>query len=282
MRIALTIAGSDSSGGAGIQADLKSFAAQGVFGASVLTALTAQNTLGVQSVHMVPPEFIAAQIDAVCADFNVHGTKTGMLASAEIVHTVALKVQEWDLGNLVVDPVMVAKSGSVLLAAEAIAALRAELLPLALIVTPNIPEAGVLCGRHLDAESEEDLKSATREIFQMGSRYVLLKGGHRAGDATDILFDGKNFETFNAPRIDTKHTHGTGCTLSAAIAALLAKGQPVPLAVENAKQYITAAIAQAPGLGKGNGPLQHFPEDTPLLLHEEKNNIDEQDNQDKI
>jgi hydroxymethylpyrimidine/phosphomethylpyrimidine kinase len=260
MRIALTIAGSDSSGGAGIQADLKSFAAQGVFGASVLTALTAQNTMGVQSVHEVPPEFIAAQIDAVCDDFNVHGTKTGMLASAEIVHTVAQKVQQWDLGNLVIDPVMVAKSGSVLLAAEAIHALRTELLPLALMVTPNISEAGVLCGRRLDAPTDDDLKNAAREIFQMGPRYVLIKGGHRDGDATDILFDGKNFEIFSAPRIETTHTHGTGCTLSAAIAALLAKGQSVPAAVGNAKKYITAAIAQAPGLGKGHGPLQHFPE----------------------
>ena len=259
MRIALTIAGSDSSGGAGIQADLKTFAAQGVFGASVLTALTAQNTMGVQSVHEVPPEFIAAQIDAVCADFQVHGAKTGMLASAEIVHTVALKVEQWDIGNLVVDPVMVAKSGSILLAAEAIHALRVELLPLGLIVTPNIPEAGVLCGRHLDAESDDDLKNAAREIFQMGPRYVLIKGGHRGGDATDILFDGKNFETFSAPRIETTHTHGTGCTLSAAIASLLAKGQSVPEAMGNAKKYITAAIAQAPGLGKGHGPLQHFP-----------------------
>jgi hydroxymethylpyrimidine/phosphomethylpyrimidine kinase len=259
MRVALTIAGSDSSGGAGIQADLKSFAAQGVFGASVLTALTAQNTMGVQSVHEVPAEFIAAQIDAVCADFQVHGTKTGMLASAEIVHTVVQKVQQCTLGNLVVDPVMVAKSGSVLLAAEAIHALRVELLPLALVVTPNIPEAGVLCGRHLDAESDEDLKNAAREILKMGARYVLIKGGHRAGDATDVFFDGTNFETFSAPRIETKHTHGTGCTLSAAIAALLAKGQTVPQAVENAKTYITAAIAQAPGLGNGHGPLQHFP-----------------------
>jgi len=259
MRIALTIAGSDSSGGAGIQADLKSFAAQGVFGTSVLTALTAQNTLGVQSVHMVPPEFIGAQIDAVCADMDVHGVKTGMLASPEIVHLVAQKVQQWDLGNLVVDPVMVAKSGSVLLAAEAIHALREELLPLALIVTPNIPEAGVLCGRHLDAESEEELKTAAREIFQMGPRYVLLKGGHRAGDATDILFDGKEYTVLSAPRIDTPHTHGTGCTLSAAIAALLAMGKSVPDATQIAKQYITAAIAQAPGLGKGHGPLQHFP-----------------------
>ena len=260
MRIALTIAGSDSSGGAGIQADLKSFAAQGVFGASVLTALTAQNTLGVQSVHEVPPKFIAAQIDAVCADFQVHGAKTGMLASPEIVHTVAQKVQQWNLGNLVVDPVMVAKSGSILLAAEAIHALRAELLPLALIITPNIPEAGVLCGRQLDAESDEELKSAAREILQMGPRYVLLKGGHRAGDATDFLFDGTHFEILSAPRIETKHTHGTGCTLSAAIAALLAKGQSVPDAVSNAKKYITAAIAQAPGIGNGHGPLQHFPQ----------------------
>lgn len=261
MHIALTIAGSDSSGGAGIQADLKSFAAQGVFGASVLTALTAQNTLGVQSVHQVPPEFIAAQIDAVCEDMNVHGAKTGMLASDEIVHTVALKVQQWNLGNLVVDPVMVAKSGSVLLAADAIHALREELLPLALVVTPNIPEAGVLCERRLDAESETDLKAAAREIFNMGSRYVLLKGGHRQGDATDILFDGKNFEMFTAPRIETKHTHGTGCTLSAAIAAQLALGKSVPDAVKIAKTYLTAAINQAPRIGNGHGPLQHFPQD---------------------
>lgn len=259
MRIALTIAGSDSSGGAGIQADLKSFAAQGVFGASVLTALTAQNTLGVQSVHEVPTEFIAAQIDAVCEDFDVHGAKTGMLASAKTVHVVSQKIQQWNIGNLVVDPVMVAKSGSVLLAAEAIHALRAQLLPLALIVTPNIPEAGVLCGRHLEAESDDDIKKAAREILQMGPRYVLIKGGHRDGDATDFLFDGINFETFSAPRIETMHTHGTGCTLSAAIAALLAKGQSVPQAVGNAKKYITAAITQAPGLGKGHGPLQHFP-----------------------
>lgn len=259
MRIALTIAGSDSSGGAGIQADLKSFAAQGVFGVSVLTALTAQNTLGVQSVHEVPSEFIAAQIDAVCADFQVHGAKTGMLGSEKIVRTVALKAQQWDVGNLVVDPVMLAKSGNVLLAADAIHALRAELLPLALIVTPNIPEAGCLCGRHLAAESDEDLKDAAREILQMGPRYVLIKGGHREGDATDILFDGKNFETFSVPRIETRHTHGTGCTLSAAIAALLAKGQTVPDAVKNAKEYITAAIAQAPQLGRGRGPLEHFP-----------------------
>jgi hydroxymethylpyrimidine/phosphomethylpyrimidine kinase len=252
----LTIAGSDSGGGAGIQADLKTFAALGVFGSSAITAITAQNTLGVFGVQEVEPELVAAQIDTVVSDIGADAAKTGMLSSAPIIAVVADRVRTHRLTNLVVDPVMVAKSGDRLLRAEAVAALKEMLLPLALVVTPNIPEAGTLVGRPL--ASDEDLRDAARAIVDLGARAVIVKGGHRAGDADDLLYDGRSFLTFHAARIDTPHTHGTGCTFSAAIAAYLAKGLPLPEAVGAAKQYLTGALVAAYPVGSGHSPVHHF------------------------
>jgi hydroxymethylpyrimidine/phosphomethylpyrimidine kinase len=252
----LTIAGSDSGGGAGIQADLKTFAALGVYGTSALTAVTAQNTLGVFGVQEISPELVAAQIDAVVADIGADATKTGMLASAPIIAAVADRVRAHNLPNLVVDPVMIAKSGDRLLRADAVAALRELLLPLASLVTPNIPEAETLVGRELT--SDEDLRDAARAITDLGARAVLVKGGHRPGDADDLLYDGHSFQTFHAPRIKTPHTHGTGCTLSAAIAAHLAKGLSLEDAVGAAKQLLTGALAAAYPIGAGHSPVHHF------------------------
>ena len=253
--VAMTIAGSDSGGGAGIQADLKTFQALGVYGASTLTAITAQNTLGVRAVHEIPTDVIAAQIDAVVEDIGVDATKTGMLSSAEIIATVAERIRRWGLDRVVVDPVMVAKSGDRLLKEDAVAALVRDLLPLALVVTPNLPEAEVLVGRSLT--SVEDIHEAARAIVDLGPRAVVMKGGHRAGDATDVLFDGRTFHTFQAERIDTLNTHGTGCTLSAAIAAGLAHGSDIVEAVEDAKHYVTEAIRRSFSLGGGHGPVAH-------------------------
>jgi hydroxymethylpyrimidine/phosphomethylpyrimidine kinase len=254
--VALTIAGSDSGGGAGIQADLKTFQALGVYGASAITAITAQNTLGVRSVHEIPTAIIADQIDMVVEDIGADGVKTGMLSSAAIIAIVADRIRRWDLRDvLVVDPVMVAKSGHRLLREDAVRALSVELLPLAAVVTPNVPEAEALVGRLL--ETDHDLQEAARAIAAMGPRAVVMKGGHRAGDPVDLLYDGAAFHRFPAARVATRSTHGTGCTFSAAIAAGLSQGLATVDAVAQAKAYLTAAIERARPLGGGHGPVEH-------------------------
>jgi len=252
---ALTIAGSDSGGGAGIQADLKTFAALGVYGLSALTAITAQNTQGVRAVQELPPEMVEAQIDAVLEDIGADAAKTGMLSSSAIIEVVARCVSRWKL-RLVVDPVMVAKGGDALLQPEAVATLTTVLLPLAEVVTPNLFEAEVLTGRRI--ETLEDMREAAQAIFALGPHHVVVKGGHRAADPVDVYFDGKGFAELRAARISTRHIHGTGCTFSAAIAAFMARGLPVDAAVTGAKNYITEAIRHAPGLGNGHGPVGHF------------------------
>jgi hydroxymethylpyrimidine/phosphomethylpyrimidine kinase len=251
----MTIAGSDSGGGAGIQADLKTFQALGVYGASTVTAITAQNTLAVTAVHEIPTEVIAAQIDAVMSDIGVDAAKTGMLSSADIISTVAGRVRHWRVERLVIDPVMVAKSGDRLLREDAVAALVHDLLPLALVLTPNVPEAEVLVGREL--RSEEEFRQAAREIVAMGPRAVVMKGGHREGDATDLFFDGRDFLELQSERFATPNTHGTGCTFSAAIAAGLARGLDVREAVTEAKHYVSEAIRRSVPLGGGHGPVAH-------------------------
>ncbi len=253
---ALTIAGSDSGGGAGIQADLKTFQALGVYGMSAITALTAQNTVGVRAVHEAPPDMVAAQIDAVVEDIGVDGVKTGMLSSAPIIRAVAERVRRWDLGPiLVIDPVMVAKSGDRLLRDDAVTALREELIPLAAVVTPNIPEAEVLTG--LAIRSDADVREAARALLRLGPRAVVVKGGHLAGDATDLYVDGTREERLVARRIDTRATHGTGCTFSAAIAARIALGDESVDAVRAAKAYLTEALRHATAIGSGHGPVAH-------------------------
>ncbi len=252
---ALTIAGSDSGGGAGIQADLKTFAALGVYGLSALTAITAQNTQGVLAAQDLPPELVEAQIDAVLEDIGADAAKTGMLSNAAIIEVVARCVSKWNL-RLVVDPVMVAKGGDPLLQPEAITTLSSVLLPLAEVVTPNLLEAEVLIGQRI--ETLDDMRAAAQAIFTLGPRHVVVKGGHRAADPVDVYFDGKHFTELRAERIVTRHTHGTGCTFSAAIAAFMARGFPMDTAIAEAKNYITQAIRHAPGLGKGHGPVGHF------------------------
>jgi hydroxymethylpyrimidine/phosphomethylpyrimidine kinase len=256
VRTALTIAGSDSGGGAGVQADLKTFSALGVFGMSALTAITAQNTLGVTAVFELPPDIVAAQIDAVVTDIGVDAAKTGMIANSEIIRVVAAKVREHGIATLVVDPVMVATSGDRLLHEEAVEALRTQLLPLATVVTPNLPEAGVLIGR--DVSSLDEMRDAARAIVGLGARSVIVKGGHLDGDAVDVFYDGQRFLELPARRIETTSTHGTGCTLASAIAALLAKGEPLEQAITQAKAYVTAAIVHAYPIGHGHGPVHHF------------------------
>jgi hydroxymethylpyrimidine/phosphomethylpyrimidine kinase len=256
VRTALTIAGSDSGGGAGIQADLKTFSALGVFGMSALTAITAQNTLGVTAVFELPPDIVAAQIDAVVTDIGVDAAKTGMIANSEIIKVVAAKIREHGISTLVVDPVMVATSGDRLLHEESVAALRTELLPLATVVTPNLPEAGVLIGR--EVSSLDEMRDAARAIVGLGTRSVLVKGGHLDGDSVDVFYDGQHFLELPARRIETTSTHGTGCTLASAIAALLAKGEPLEQAITQAKAYVTAAIERAYPIGHGHGPVHHF------------------------
>jgi hydroxymethylpyrimidine/phosphomethylpyrimidine kinase len=258
--VALTIAGSDSSGGAGIQADLKTFSAFGVYGASVLTALTAQNTRGVQGVEPIRPEFVTMQIRSVLDDLDVGGIKTGMLATGAIVSAVSAELTRRGRIPLVVDPVMVATSGDVLLAPDAIAALKAELFPLAALVTPNLPEAATLLGT-AEATSEGDAIAQAKAIAAFGSRAVLVKGGHGHGDeAVDILVIGDEVVRLAAPRVSTEHTHGTGCTLSAAITALLALGLDLREAVRRAKAYVTEALAAGRhlGVGHGHGPVDHL------------------------
>jgi hydroxymethylpyrimidine/phosphomethylpyrimidine kinase len=252
----MTIAGSDSGGGAGIQADLKTFSALGVYGASTLTAITAQNTVAVTAVHELPTDVIAAQIDAVITDIGVDAVKTGMLSSVAIVEVVAQELKRHGITNLVVDPVMVAKSGDALLRREAVDSLRTRLLPLAAVVTPNIPEAETLTGREI--VSDEDMRRAAEEIVAMGARAVVVKGGHRDGPATDLYYDGSRFQEFSAPRFDTVNTHGTGCTFASAVAAGLAQGKDVIDAVAQAKEYVTGAIRNSYPLGQGHGPVHHF------------------------
>jgi len=253
----LTIAGSDSSAGAGIQADLKTFAALGVYGTCAITAITAQNTLGVSAVQEMPPGIVAAQIDAVVTDIRPDAVKTGMLASAPIIEVVAAKAREYGLPNLVVDPVMVAKSGDRLLREDAVAALRELLLPLATVVTPNLPEAEALTGRPV--RSGENVRRAAEEIVRLGARAVVVKGGHReSAEAIDVLYDGKAFREYSAPRVETTSTHGTGCTFASAIAACLARGMPLADAVAEAKAYLTEALRRAYPIGGGHGPVNHF------------------------
>jgi hydroxymethylpyrimidine/phosphomethylpyrimidine kinase len=258
--IAVTIAGSDSSGGAGIQADLKTFAALGVYGASVITALTAQNTQKVAAVHDVPADFIAAQIDAVFSDLDIGAVKIGMLSRAASIEAVARGLVRHKAKNIVLDPVMVASSGDRLIAPDAVGALRRLLIPRALVVTPNLPEAAVLTGASL-ARNEEEMEVQAREILALGARNVLIKGGHGQGDeSVDLLIGQGEAVRLSAKRIATKNTHGTGCTLSSAIAAGLAKGRDLIGAAQDAKAYVTAAIAVADKLnvGHGHGPLHHF------------------------
>ena len=254
--IALTIAGSDSGGGAGIQADLKTFAAFQVYGASAITAITAQNTLGVTGIEELSVEICRKQIDAVVSDIGADAVKTGMLSSQPIIEAVAERVRAHGLRNLVVDPVMVAKGGDRLLREDAVEALRSDLLPLALVVTPNAGEAEVLTGQSVTAL--EEAREAARAIHSMGPRYVVVKGGHFGNQATDVLYDGKEFTEFPADRIATTSTHGTGCTYASAIAAGLARGETVVSAVAAAKKYVTVAIAKAFPVGAGHGPLNHF------------------------
>lgn len=259
--IALTIAGSDSSGGAGIQADLKTFSAFGVYGASVITALTAQNTLGVQGIETVPAAFVAEQLRSVLTDLDVGAIKTGMLANAEIVAVVASALRTAAPRPLVVDPVMVATSGDVLLAPEAVKAIKNDLLPLATLVTPNLPEAAILLGSQ-QAHNEEEMVAQGKTLLGVTSCHaVLIKGGHCVGDdATDILVSKTGFERFVRPRVATPHSHGTGCTLSAAIAALLSQGVALAEAVDRAKTYVWEGLRHGHGLGvgKGRGPVDHL------------------------
>ncbi len=254
--VVMTIAGSDSGGGAGIQADLKTLSALGVYGASALTAITAQNTLGVAAVHEIPTDIITAQIDAVITDIGADAVKTGMLSSPQIVAAVAAAVRRHRVANLVVDPVMVAKSGDRLLRQEAVATIRNDLIPLAAVVTPNIPEAQDLTG--LSISTDDDARRAALAIVSMGAQSVVIKGGHRDGPPTDILYDGSQFLEFTAQRIPSTNTHGTGCTFASAVAAGLAHGLTTPAAVQQAKDYVTAAIRSAFPIGRGHGPLHHF------------------------
>ena len=253
---ALTVAGSDSGGGAGIQADLKTFAALGVYGASVITAITAQNTLGVRAVQEIDPPVIAAQIDAVLEDIGADAVKTGMLASVPVIETVAAGLRRHGVTRLVVDPVMVAKSGDRLLAADAVGALRDHLLPLALVVTPNLPEAEALTG--VTISDEDDMRAAARRLAAAGPRWVVVKGGHRAGNPDDLLYDGSTFTLLPGERVPTRNTHGTGCTFAAAIAAGLARGLDVPAAVRDAKAYLTEALRHSYAVGAGHSPVNHF------------------------
>ena len=257
--VALTIAGSDSGGGAGIQADLKTFHQWGVYGTSALTAVTAQNTLGVQEVHPLPAGMVAAQIESVAGDISPGGIKSGMLANAAIVRAVAAGLRRWRLDRYVLDPVMVATSGDSLLAPDAVAAIRDELVPLAAVVTPNWPEAVMLTG--VTERSVDGMETAARALVEAGAAAALVKGGHLGGDeVVDLLWDGSSRRVFRGPRIETRHTHGTGCTLSAAVAAGLAWGVPLADAVAGAVAWVRRAISGAPGLGAGRGPVDHFAE----------------------
>jgi hydroxymethylpyrimidine/phosphomethylpyrimidine kinase len=258
--VALTIAGSDCSGGAGVQADLKTFSALGVYGASVITALTAQNTQGVSGIHQVPADFVTAQIDAVFSDLDVAAVKIGMVADRATIDAILAGLTRWSPKNIVLDPVMVATSGDHLLAADAVATLRTKLIPCAGLITPNLPEAAVLLEEAV-ATSETAIASQGARLLAMGCRAVLIKGGHGQGsESIDYLFGGAGTVALRAPRVATKNTHGTGCSLSSAIAAGLAKGEELETAVRHAKAWISAAIAAADRLdvGRGHGPIHHF------------------------
>ena len=253
---ALTIAGSDSGAGAGIQADLKTFAALGVYGTTIITAITAQNTVAVRKITPLDPDLVAAQLDAVIEDIGADAVKTGMLATASIIEAVAGNLRRHKLENIVVDPVMVATSGERLLKKNAIETLRAELMPLAVLVTPNIPEAEALTGMNI--RTAKEIRRAAARLLDLGAQSVIIKGGHRRGPAADLFFDGKKFRELKTRRIRTQHTHGTGCAFSAAIAAYLARGEKLESAVEQAKTYVTAAIRHGFPVGAGHSPVHHF------------------------
>jgi hydroxymethylpyrimidine/phosphomethylpyrimidine kinase len=258
--IALTIAGSDSSGGAGIQADLKTFAALGVYGASVITALTSQNTRGVTGIHAVPPAFVTSQIDAVFGDLDVKAVKIGMVGEPEAIEAIATALVRWKVAHVVLDPVMVATSGDRLLSADALVGLRTKLIPRASLITPNLPEAAALLDEPV-ASDEAAIAHQGKRLLALGCRAALIKGGHGQGvESIDYLFGGNRMVKLPAPRIGTRNTHGTGCSLSSAIAAGLAKGEDMEIAVRNAKVWISAAIAAADRLevGHGHGPVHHF------------------------
>lgn len=257
MKQVLTIAGSDSGGGAGIQADLKTMAANGVYGLSAITSITAQNTQGVTAIHDLPVSIIEAQLSAIFDDFEVAAVKTGMLSSSQIVDAVSRKLIQYRAVNLVVDPVMVAKSGHPLLQQDAVDHLKATLIPLALVVTPNVHEAERLSG--LSIKSMTDARQAAKVIHKLGCRHVVIKGGHLPTEkGTDLLYDGRFFNLFKGEFIETPHTHGTGCTFASAIAAQLAKGKAMPDAVRTAKTYVTEAIRHGLAIGHGKGPTNHF------------------------
>lgn len=257
MRVALTIAGSDSGAGAGLQADLKTFAAHGVYGTCAVTAVTAQNTTGVIALEPLSADLVIAQIEAVVSDIGVHAAKTGMLATAAIVEAVAATVEEMEIPLLVVDPVMIATAGQRLLSEDARDALIGSLLPRAAVVTPNLPEAEALAGIRI--ARDEDRREAARRIAAFGPAAVVITGGHSpSDDIVDLLFDGHAFTQFRTPRVRSVHTHGTGCTFSAALAALLAQGQTLAESVPRAQRYVAGAIRHAPALGSGSGPLDHF------------------------
>ena len=256
MKKVLSIAGSDCSGGAGIQADLKTFSAHGVFGMTVVTSVVAENTFQVIEYQDVRPDIIEKQIDAIFEDIPPDAVKIGMLSNVDTMLAVAGKLRQWKPSNVVIDPVMYAKNGCALMDPSAIDTLIDEVIPLADLITPNIPEAEKMANKTI--KTIEDMKEAARFIHSKGCRFVVIKGGHSEGDAIDILFDGDNFFEFPGARVKTKHTHGTGCTFSSAITANLAAGFPVQKSVELAKEYIHNAILNAPGFGKGNGPVHHF------------------------
>ena len=257
MRMALTIAGSDSGAGAGIQADLKTFAAHGVYGSTAITAVTAQNTRGVVAFTEVAPELIRQQIEAVMIDLGTDAAKTGMLASAAAVETVARAIADFDIPFVVVDPVMMAKSGDSLAANDAVEAMKTSLLPKAFVVTPNIPEAEALAG--ITIMADEDRREAARRIRTLGPSLVVIKGGHfSSDDIVDLLYDGRDFIEFRHPRVPSRHTHGTGCTFAAAVTAHLACGRSVREAIPLIQEYIAGAIRSAPEIGEGNGPMNHF------------------------
>jgi hydroxymethylpyrimidine/phosphomethylpyrimidine kinase len=257
MKTALTIAGSDSGGGAGIQADLKTFAAHGVYGTSAITAVTAQNTVGVTGIATLPADIIIAQMEAVASDIGVDAVKTGMLANAAIVEAVAAAIDDLELPKVVVDPVMIAKSGDSLLEDEAVSAIRTVLLRRAFVVTPNAPEAEVLSG--VPVRSVADAREAARRIHKLGPGAVVVKGGHLGtADVVDLLYDGHSFTEFAGPRIDSRNSHGSGCTFAAALAANLALGHPLADAVRLAKEYVAGAIRHGLPIGHGHGPMDHF------------------------
>lgn len=255
--VALTIAGSDSGGGAGIQADLKTFGVHGVYGTSALTAVTAQNTEAVAGVETMPAELVALQIATVLEDIGADACKTGMLATADLIRVIAEKLDEYRLERTVVDPVMVSKSGARLLEDSAVETLKKELVPRAYVITPNLPEAEALVGFPVD--NEDAVKGAARQIVEMGAKAVVIKGGHAEGDeSVDWLYDGRRFTRFAAPRRAGSNTHGTGCTFSAAIAAQLARGAQLEPAVRSAKRYLTATLEHGVAVGRGHGPVDHF------------------------